>query len=826
MTNGAYLTINRLNTFEYLPNESTKADLDYIKKMLYEDIPGTIIEKKEFTAPYQGISILNKTKKGDYQKYHIYKTPLEIIVVKFGGKKDFVLQHEAEIFNSIKLKPHSNKYSRFNDHFNKYSFSFPENFITENTKIAGKKMIQGHLDDNYYFFQESPHYDVEYIEEDQFEAQYIHTNFYKDLKLEETSGASGNGQYKSYVSSAIIDSLNHKSIWLKSVVKDESYYLLGYFGDNEKKATSYFNSLKFNDFKYETLKKEIDTSLHFTVKSPVKAPLHFDRYQLNKKKAFDENIKNTFYRTKANEQIFVKRTKFHDLQMFENVDSLWNSINKKREFLRGIQTSTNEKLESFDEKRFNENGMNILTHKLKDTTSSKIILVKYFQKQGVLYKLSTLQDSIGKASNFINEFYNSFTPRDTLLGKDIFKDKSKQFFEALKHNDSIVLTGYSKLKLSKKHSLLIIDALENYEFPEEKEMIKNYLLRTLIENDTSKNVTDFITNLYLKSYSNPILQRIILNTIFDRHNKESYSLLLKLMETDLPLGSKTPNFKIYSSKVDSLKTAKLLFPKLLNFSTVEEYKPAIYALLTRLKDSNIVKTKIYKSYKKQIISDAKIQIKRSLAKNKNRYYSYNKDFTLDNYVKLLFPFRDDKAVKTFYLRLLESNDEEALTTYFTLLKSEGELIPEALKSKTLLNESTQHLLISKLKTEKLLSKNITNIIDLKTFAKSKLFENSNYKDHENNITFLEEKQFKTDTNKSIRLFVFKRKNKNQNDNDEYLHYIAFEDSKTDTYNTKPYDTSKRNGESVFGTKTNEELIDAFILLIKHKTRKRITEKRY
>jgi hypothetical protein len=298
------------------------------------------------------------------------------------------------------------------------------------------------------------------------------------------------------------------------------------------------------------------------------------------------------------------------------------------------------------------------------------------------------------------------------------------------------------------------------------------------------------------------------------------------METDLPLGSKTPNFKIYSSKVDSLKTAKLLFPKLLNFSTVEEYKPAIYALLTRLKDSNIVKTKIYKSYKKQIISDAKIQIKRSLAKNKNRYYSYNKDFTLDNYVKLLFPFRDDKAVKTFYLRLLESNDEEALTTYFTLLKREDELIPETLKSKTLLNESTQHLLISKLKTEKLLSKNITNIIDLKTFAKSKLFENSNYKDHENDITFLEEKQFKTDTNKSIRLFVFKRKNKNQNDNDEYLHYIAFEDSKTDTYNTKPYDTSKRNGESVFGTKTNEELIDAFILLIKHKTRKRITEKRY
>jgi len=182
MTNGAYLTINRLNTFEYLPNEKTPVDLSYIKNLLYEDIPGTIIEKTEFNSPFPGISILNKTKKGDYQKYHIYKTPLEIIVIKFGGKKDFVLRHEAEIFNSIKFKLTNEDLITFKEPNGKYNFSCPKNYIAANLEHPGKKLIQATLGNDYYFFQESPYHDIEYIEEDSFEAKYIHTNFYKNSR--------------------------------------------------------------------------------------------------------------------------------------------------------------------------------------------------------------------------------------------------------------------------------------------------------------------------------------------------------------------------------------------------------------------------------------------------------------------------------------------------------------------------------------------------------------------------------------------------------------------------------------------------------------------
>ena len=86
MANGAYLAITRINTFDYL-NKKPITKLKEIDNLLFEDIPGEIIEKTYFDLPYKGIKILNRTKKGDYQKYIIYKTTLEIIIVKLGGKK-------------------------------------------------------------------------------------------------------------------------------------------------------------------------------------------------------------------------------------------------------------------------------------------------------------------------------------------------------------------------------------------------------------------------------------------------------------------------------------------------------------------------------------------------------------------------------------------------------------------------------------------------------------------------------------------------------------------------------------------------------------------
>lgn len=827
MTNGAYLSVNRLNTFEYLPNDQERVDLDFIKNLLYEDIPGTIIEKHEFETPFPGISILNKTKKGDYQKYHIYKTPLEIIVIKLGGKKDFVLKYEAEIFNSITFKKATNNIVTFKEKHNKYSFNVPDNYVTDNMEYSGKKLVQSIQDDNHYFFQEAVLHDIEYIEEDAFEAKYIHKSFYKELEIEELKGTYSKGDYSSYQSSAQLDSLSDKKIWLKSIVKDGSYYLLGFVGKTKAKAQSYFDSFKLQNTNYENIKKVRDTSLHFTVNSPIKAPQAYRRSRYKSKKEYDEDIRRTAYTTAANEKIFITRTKFHDLDMVENIDSLWNGLVdtyywESLDFdFSGLKR---DKLNVTDEKRFSKNNLNYFTYKLKDSASSKFINVQYVHKQGVLYKLSTLQDSISKSSNFITDFYDSFTPMDTLLGKDILKDKTAKFFSALKENDSLVLSGYMSIPLTKKHSTQIIDVLKNHEFEDDRKMIQNFLLKQLISNDSSERITRFITAEYAKSYSNPVIQKIILQELFKRNKKEDLELMLSLMNSDLPLGEKTPSFNFYSKKSKDFKETKLLFPELLDFLTIEEYKKPVYKLLTRLLDSSLIKPKVYKPYRKQIISDAKTQIKRNLSKSKSYSYRYVSDYTLDNYTKLLFPLRDNKQVKTFYSRLLESKDWEALTTYYCLLKKENLIIPNKLKSKLITSLPSQHLLINKL-IEKDILTNEVDTIDIKTYAKSRLFGKSNFESSKDSLSFHLEKKFTTDAGEPITLLIFKRKKVRKYNDAEYLHYIAFKDNMKERYPVKPYYISPKNGDTVSYYKKEEEMIENIINQITYKTRKRINTKR-
>ena len=98
MTNGAYLTINRVSRFKEFPSETGTVDLNKIDRLLFEDIPGEIVQKVKVNKPYPGIIIVNKTKKGEFQNYHIYQTPLEIIIFKYAGKTDFVLSYKSKVY--------------------------------------------------------------------------------------------------------------------------------------------------------------------------------------------------------------------------------------------------------------------------------------------------------------------------------------------------------------------------------------------------------------------------------------------------------------------------------------------------------------------------------------------------------------------------------------------------------------------------------------------------------------------------------------------------------------------------------------------------------
>ena len=107
MANGAYYLVTRIKTNVIVNGYDATRMMKTVDSLLYEDIPGVILSRKPITKDgYQGMDIVNKTRKGDMQHYQVFFTPSELFVFKMGGKGNYVNGKEAAtFFSSINFKP-------------------------------------------------------------------------------------------------------------------------------------------------------------------------------------------------------------------------------------------------------------------------------------------------------------------------------------------------------------------------------------------------------------------------------------------------------------------------------------------------------------------------------------------------------------------------------------------------------------------------------------------------------------------------------------------------------------------------------------------------
>ena len=107
MVNGAYYMVTRVKTNSLFRGHSLDMTYRKIDSFLYENVPGKILKKTPITKNgYKGWEVLNRTRRGDHQRYQVFATPFEIIFFKMSGNGDYITRGvEAEqFFNSIKLK--------------------------------------------------------------------------------------------------------------------------------------------------------------------------------------------------------------------------------------------------------------------------------------------------------------------------------------------------------------------------------------------------------------------------------------------------------------------------------------------------------------------------------------------------------------------------------------------------------------------------------------------------------------------------------------------------------------------------------------------------
>jgi len=805
LANGSYFMINRIPTNAFIKKKSNYS-LSFIDELLFENIPGKIIEKTRIkNSGFAGLDIRNKLKNGDHQRYQIYITPLEILIFKMGGEGDYVIVQSDTIFNSLKFRELSNKSVRLTSGYGDFEIQMPALYTFGNRLRKGNRSIEGYdpEKDSYYFLKKVTLNDFNFIEEDSFELKQIQRRFYQDLNLKpKYNTLKGN----SLTSTATFDSISGKNIFLKTSLKRGDYYLMGVLSKSRETAYDFFDSFSILDCSYqERFQKVKDTALFFSTVSTVKPPKFVESsntyYQGGKKpRPYAPYTKKTIYQNKNNEAITVELTKSHNFLTFANIDSVW-ALRKKQ--------YTDKKFRLVNEIRSNSSeGVYELCLTLSDTASIRGILIKNILKGNFLYELKAKVDTINGPSKFVSEFFDNFKPDGTPEGQYILKDKTSDFYKALRANDSIVLSGYRFIQFDTSHIDSLKYYIENFDFPSDKQHIQAHLIQKMGEIDDPE-VVSFFKAYYAKSYNNSGAQTKILQSITKAKDENSVRLLLDLMSQDLPLVSNTFEIQnIFRPYGDSLSLAKKLYPEILDYSGISEYKSPIFSILAELRTERMVKASTYKKYRKQLLNDAKIQLKRHLGQATKRNgqprssrIAKQQNSLLEDYVILLYPFIKEREVHQFFDRLQLVKDPRIRTTYAILLAGSGSSIPKGMLESLADDINSRAMLFNGLKKINKLNMFPRAYYSQQALAETALFGQGRYNPIKNDLHYLNQKNV-TFKRKSYTCYYFKMGDKLNYNSNFKMHVVVYEQGVE--LQTVPY--YKNDGMRIEDTDTDEDVI--------------------
>ena len=806
LANGSFVVVSRIPTHSFLKQDAIYT-LNDIDKLLFENIPGKILEKNTIERDgFQGLDVKNQLKNGDRQRYQIFKTPLEIVIIKMGGEGDYVTNHSDMVFNSLQFRKLKVPSVQLSSDFDDFEVKMPELYSFTNKSRNGDRWIEGfdQKRSSYYFLRKSVVNDFSFIEADTFELKQIQKRFYQDLKLtpryRETDG-------KRLISSAVFDTVSGKRLHLMTAIRRGEYYLLGILTEYGKEAEEFFESFRLKSPTYkEAFETVVDTALYFSTKSTVKPPKFVESSNsyysgAPETKAYDPFHKKTVYRNKNDEAITIELNKTHDFLMFSALDSAW-ALRKKMYAYKQFNVMN-------EQQRTTPEGYQEMQLTLTDTASTRGILIKNIIKEGLLYELKAVVDTIESPSLFVTEFFENFKPKDTVIGRDILENKVPDFFAALRKNDSIVLDGHRYLKFNKTHVDSLQHYIANHDFSPAMRQIQSYLILQLGQLK-DVDATDFYRRFYTKSYNNSTAQAMVLQSISQKSDEASTELLLELMAGDLPLLSNTFHISyIFAPYREDSSLAKKLFPELLQYSTIGEYKAPIFSLLAKLVAESKIRPKVYKKYKSQILNDAKIQLKRQIgrdvAQTATDFYSPSTQRqdrgVLEDYVTLLYPFSSEKRVKQFFNKVALVEDPDIRTTYVAVLIENGHFVPERELIDLASNVNTRQLLFAKLKKARKLDLFPEKYKTQQALAEAQLFSVGNYVAKRDEVSFLAKKKLKYN-GKDFTGYYFKKRNIEDYDKNFNVHVFVYENGKA--LQTEPF--YENSGMRIEDTDTEKDVI--------------------
>ena len=735
MSNGSYYMVSRIYTNAALWGHSTETVQRKIDSVLYENIPGKILSKQAITKNgYKGFDILNRTRRGDYQRYNIFITPFEIVLFKVSGNNEYVkLGKEAEqFFNSIRLKEYKPEWKKYSPKFGGFEVEMPHQPIINEVGNWLFLAYDKATATNFEIIRTDVH-NLKFAEEDSFDLNLLEESFGSSQFIEKQLSRKQTRQ-NGYAALETKYQYKDGSIGLvKFIIQGPHYYTLIANARTENSRMSQFlNSFTIKPFVYNEALKQIDTALFFLVSSPV---------AIQKQRKLDMYPQDMYrYGLNGEDDAFLEESGAYKDKIIANDstgEKIYVSFYKPSRYYFDDDTTVNTDSTHFktdeqdwvyrNRKKYERpDKLKVWEYELGDPQSSRIIRGKSFRKDGISYRLVAEGDTLTKWSSFIADFFSTFTPVDTIKGVDPFQKKSDVFFADFFNTDTLLhkraVKNIQLLKVDSSDFVPLTKLIQSLNWKEKKYLdVKNQFIYKLADVPT-KASADFLKQVYYAAGDTVDIQYTALEALLQQETGYAYQVFRDIMVNEPPVldvdpGSSGQSYKVTNSYrvdknddgeeysngffmdelKDSLGLTKTIFKDLLPLININDYEQPIMKLLETMVDSSMVTGKDYEIYlpkflieakqemKKQVISEKNKSIEKAQTypnEKKNTYEKESKDYgnrKLSSYATLLMPFwNTNPAVPQLLKQMLASNDKRLKYNTAILFMRHKKAIPDTL----------------------------------------------------------------------------------------------------------------------------------------------------
>lgn len=740
MANGSYYMVTRIMTNAWMWAHTPEQVYREVDSLLYENVPGKIISKMPITKNgYKGFDIINRTRRGDLQRYNIFITPFEVIFFKMSGNGDYVKEGDEanRFFGSIVLKeyrnPETGGWKKYSPAYGGFAIDLPHDPYVGNDgswifdaedKTTGSHYRVIRTDIHNYHFAEEDSFDLALMNESFMASEFIDTQLVRHQTRFKGYPAL-DGKYRDKSGAVYLS---------RFIIQGPHYYTLLAYGKQEvAQMQQFLNSFEIKPIQYGSNSNYTDTALYFSVSTPVKPEsgkikLNIPTYNIPTGDDDEQNSENELlemgtYRNKVisndttGEKVYI--TFYKSPRYFHMDDSTRQAYEKTFNYMGDTTWMIRMKKTTLVPGK-----MRVREAIISDSGSSRAIWLKSFYRDGIGFSLTTEIDTLSQPSAFIKTFFETFEPADTLKGMNPNEKKAALFFSDLMSTDSVVrrraIRNVTQVDLDSADLPALKKAISLQSWNDKHYLDNKKALINKFSSIRTRDAADYLKDLYYALVDTIQLQYPVLENLLQQKTAYSYRVFRDIVNSDPPVletgtrdyvgidyslynpyrGFSYSNGDFTDDINDSMQLARTILPDLLPLLNLEDYKKSMMSLIGQLLDSNLVKPSDYQSYfsklmiearqelKRQAISEKRKAIEKAEESKQDKKSAFSNDTDNDNgnddlslYARLLLPFwNNEPAVQPVMQQMLKSGDKKLRYNTLIMLMRDNKPFPDSMLS--------------------------------------------------------------------------------------------------------------------------------------------------